>query len=180
MNFIPLEIPEVVLIRPRVFSDARGYFFEAYNQELFSKNGIRDVFVQDNFSSSSKGTLRGFHYQLPPKAQAKLVRVVQGAALDIVVDIRKKSKTFGKTVSYLLKAESKEMLYVPAGFAHGFCALEDSTEFMYKVSEFYSPEHERGILWSDPDLNVQWPKMNYILSDKDKIFPRLKEAEIFS
>lgn len=179
MPFEPLEIPDLVLIKPRIFHDGRGFFFESYNKAVFEANGIKENFVQDNFSLSAKGVIRGFHYQLPPKAQGKLVSVMTGAALDIMIDIRKNSKTFGKVVSHRLTAGSKEMIFIPAGFAHGFCALEDNTEFMYKVTDFYSPQHERGILWSDPDLKIQWPDLKFNIAAKDQAYPRLKDAEIF-
>ena len=179
MNFQPLEIPDLILVTPRVFSDSRGYFYEGYNQTVFEKGGIREHFVQDNYSLSSKGVFRGLHYQLPPRAQAKLVSVLRGAALDVMLDVRKNSKTFGKAVTYRLTGEKKEMIFVPPGFAHGFCALEDNTEFMYKVTDFYSPAHERGILGSDPDILVKWPSLSFILSDKDQKYPRLKDAEVF-
>ena len=176
MKFIPLAIPDVILIQPRVFEDSRGFFYEVYNQSVFSEHGIKDTFVQDNLSISAKGVVRGLHYQVPPRVQAKLVRVLHGAILDVVVDIRKGSKTFGQHVTGRLCAEKREMLYVPAGFAHGFCALEEDTEVMYKVSELYSREHERGILWNDPSLAIEWPRLDFILSDKDQKFPPLKQA----
>lgn len=179
MSFEPLEISDLILIKPRIFHDGRGFFYESYNKAQFEANGIKETFVQDNFSLSAKGVIRGFHYQLPPKAQGKLVGVMTGAALDVMIDIRKSSKTFGKAVVYKLTAGSKEMIYIPPGFAHGFCALENDTEFLYKVTDFYSPQHERGILWSDPDINVKWPDLNYIVSPKDQIYPRLKDAEVF-
>ncbi len=177
MKFTPSAIPDVLIIEPRVFSDERGFFFENYSKELFAKNGIRVEFVQDNHSRSSKGVLRGLHYQGAPKAQAKLVRVIKGEAFDVVVDIRKDSKTFGRIVSDILSEENKKMLFIPPGFAHGFCALKEGTEFVYKVSELYSPEHERGILWNDPALAIPWPKLDtgYLLSEKDKRYPTLKE-----
>lgn len=179
MKLKPLQIPEVILIEPRIFKDSRGFFYELYNQSAFTAQGIKENFIQDNVSFSSKGVLRGLHYQIPPKAQAKLVRVLKGAILDIVVDLRKASKTFGKHVAVRLDAEKREMLYVPAGFAHGFCALEDDTEVLYKVSNFYSPEHERGVLWNDPDLKIEWPAMDFIILEKDKLFPPLKQAVTF-
>ena len=178
MKFNQTQIPNVIVIEPEVFDDLRGFFFEFYSKELFAKNDIHDDFVQDNHSASAKGVLRGMHFQIPPKAQAKLVKVIKGSAFDVVVDIRKNSKTFGKFVSHVLSAENKKMLYVPAGFAHGFCSLEDGTEFLYKVSDFYSAKHERGIVWNDPTIAIPWPKIDsgYILSEKDRKYPLLKEA----
>ena len=176
MNFIKTPIDGVIVIEPKVFSDPRGFFYESYRKELFAKNGIPDDFVQDNVSASAKGVLRGLHYQIAPRAQAKLMRVLRGSVFDVAVDLRPKSKTFGKLFSILLSAENRKMLYIPQGFAHGFCVLEDGTEFMYKVSDYYSPEHERGVLWSDPGLAIPWPKLDreFILSEKDKKYPLLK------
>lgn len=173
MNFIRTEIPDVIVVEPKVFQDPRGCFYESYRKQLFSRNGIKDHFVQDNVSCSSKGVLRGLHYQVAPRAQAKLVRVVRGSVYDVAVDIRPRSRTFGKSFSIVLSAENRKMLYVPKGFAHGFCVLEEGTEFTYKVSDYYSPDHERGILWSDPELAIAWPKLDgpFILSDKDKKYP---------
>jgi dTDP-4-dehydrorhamnose 3,5-epimerase len=179
MKFTPLEIPDVILVEPRVFEDSRGFFYESYNQSVFAANGISDAFVQDNISFSKKGVLRGMHYQIAPKTQAKLVRVLKGSVLDAVVDIRRDSKTFGKSLAVPLDAQKKQMLYVPSGFAHGFCALEDNTEVQYKVTDFYSPQHERGILWSDPELKIKWPDFDFIVLDKDKNFPPLKQAVTF-
>lgn len=178
MTFKELSIPGVFLIEPDVFEDERGFFFESYNREVFARHGIHTEFVQDNHSSSEKGTVRGLHYQIAPKAQAKLVRVVRGLAFDVSVDIREGSKTFGQHVSVYLSEENKAMLYVPAGFAHGFCALRDGTEFLYKVSQKYSLEHERGIFWNDSTLKVKWPKLDveYILSDRDQKFPSFKSV----
>ncbi len=176
MKFEPLAVPDVILIEPRVFEDSRGFFTETYRKDVFSKNGIPEEFVQDNHSKSSKGVLRGLHYQIPPKSQAKLMRVTKGKVFDVAVDIRHGSKTFGKFVTCILSGENKKMLYVPAGFAHGFCVMEDDTEFVYKVSDFYSVEHERGILWNDPSIAIPWPAMDYIFSEKDKKHPLLKEA----
>lgn len=168
----------MVLFEPRVFEDGRGFFFEAYHRDSFAQKGIPDTFVQDNQSCSQKGILRGLHYQIPPKAQAKLVRVVRGKIFDVAVDIRKNSPTFGRHAHLIMGADDKKTLYVPAGFAHGFCALEDGTEVLYKVSDFYSPEHERGILWSDPALAIPWPlpPASLVLSAKDKTYPLLKDA----
>jgi len=180
LKFTPTKIPEVILIEPDVFQDARGFFFQSYRKDLFEQNGISMNFVQDNHSRSSKGTLRGLHYQTAPHAQAKLVRVARGQAFDVVVDIRPRSKTFGYWVGNVLSAEKKNMLFVPAGFAHGFMALEHNTEFIYKVSELYSPSHELGILWNDPAIGIVWPKIDapLLLSEKDKKHPTLKEARI--
>ncbi len=176
MKFTPLEIPGLILIEPRLFPDARGFFYESYRTDLFAQNGIKDTFIQDNHSRSSKGALRGLHFQVDPMAQGKLVRVIRGSVFDVAVDLRPGSKTYGKHASLVLSAENKKMLYVPAGFAHGFCVLEDDTEFLYKVTNFYSAAHERGILWSDPDLGIAWPNLGtLILSDKDKKYPRLKD-----
>jgi dTDP-4-dehydrorhamnose 3,5-epimerase len=180
MNFIRTEIDGVIVIEPEVFADPRGFFYESYRKELFVKNGITDDFVQDNVSSSAKGVLRGLHYQTAPRAQAKLMRVLRGSVYDVAVDIRPRSKTFGKCFPILLSAENRKMLYVPKGFAHGFCVLEEGTEFMYKVSDYYSPEHERGVLWSDPALAIPWPKIDrpFLLSEKDKKFPNLKDLKL--
>ncbi len=178
MKFTPLAIPDVILIEPRIFEDARGIFCENYNRAIFATNGIKDDFVQDNHSRSALGVLRGLHYQVEPKAQAKLMRVTRGSVFDVAVDIRKNSKTFGKHVSTILNAENRRMLYVPKGFAHGFCVLEDKTELLYKVSDFYSPEQERGLIWNDPLLAIDWPKpgREFLLSEKDKKYPTLKET----
>lgn len=170
MKFVPASIPEVILIEPEVFEDKRGFFFESYRRDLFLKNGIRAEFVQDNHSLSKKGVLRGLHYQAAPKAQAKLVSVLRGEVFDVVVDVRPKSPTFGRHVAQRLSAANKKMLFVPAGFAHGYLTLSDEAEFLYKVSEPYSPEHERGLRWDDPDLGIAWPKLDtpVVVSDKDK------------
>ncbi len=178
MKFIPTAIEGVWLIEPNVFKDGRGFFLESYKKEEFAKYGITDDFVQDNQSRSAKGVLRGLHYQTAPFSQAKLVRVIQGSAFDVAVDIRRGSKTFGFYVSEILTAENKKMLYVPAGLAHGFLSLEDGTELLYKVSKPYSPAHERGILWNDPGICVAWPRLDtdYAFSEKDKKFPHLKDS----
>jgi len=178
MKFTRLEIPDVLLIEPKIFSDARGFFYESYHMKVFAEAGIVAPFVQDNQGCSSRGVLRGLHYQIEPMAQAKLVRVTRGEAFDVAVDIRKGSKTFGKFVTAILSGENKKMLYIPAGFAHGYCALTDGTEFLYKVTEFYSPQHERGILWKDPDIGIPWPETEgeYILSEKDRKYPLLRDV----
>ncbi|PWL30982.1 dTDP-4-dehydrorhamnose 3,5-epimerase [uncultured Roseivirga sp.] len=157
-------------LEPKVFGDQRGYFFESYRRELYQELGIQEDFVQDNESFSVKGTLRGLHYQQTPYAQAKLVRVVKGKVLDIALDIRKDSPTFGKHHSVLLEAERHNMFLVPAGFAHGFVALEDSV-FFYKCSNYYNKESEGGILWNDPALNIDWGIENPIVSEKDQVLP---------
>lgn len=180
-KFTPLEIPDVILIEPIVHQDARGFFYESYREDSFAEAGIKDRFVQDNHSLSSKGVLRGLHYQLPPMAQSKLVSVTAGRVWDIALDVRRSSKTFGKHVSVVLDAKKHQMIYVPPGFAHGFCSLDDHTEFHYKVTNFYSPRHERGILWNDPELKIKWPEMpNYLLSDKDGKYPVFKNAQVFN
>ena len=178
MNFIPLDIPEVVLIEPKVFGDERGFFMETWNQLLFSENGIDAEFVQDNHSKSSKGILRGLHYQLQ-HTQGKLVRVASGKVFDVAVDIRSSSPTFGRHVSAVLSAENKNMLWVPPGFAHGFLSMEDDTEFLYKCTDFYAPEHERSILWNDADLGIDWPlgDIEPQLSEKDRNGMIFKDAE---
>jgi len=178
MKFLKTAIPGIILIEPDIFRDERGFFFENYHKEIFSKNGIRVEFVQDNHSASAKGVLRGLHYQTAPKTQCKLVRAVRGEVFDVVVDIRKGSKTYGRVVSHILNEDNHRMLFIPEGFAHGFLTLKDGTEFLYKVSEFYSPAHERGILWNDPAISIPWPKLDVemIVSEKDKKHPTLKEA----
>lgn len=178
-DFRVLEISGVVLIEPKVSIDTRGFFMETYRLADFSKFGIKERFVQDNHSKSAlKGVLRGFHFQLNPKAQSKLIRVISGGIFDVVVDLRKGSSTFGKWVSVVLTSVNKLMLYIPKGFAHGFCTLENDTEVIYKCSEEYYPEYERGIIWNDREINVSWPIENPILSEKDKILPTLKQAMI--
>ncbi len=177
MKFTELEIPGVILIEPTVFEDPRGYFYESYHEEIFAQHGITAKFVQDNQSRSQKGALRGLHYQILPKAQAKLIRVIKGEVFDVAVDIRKGSKTFGKSVGIHLSEKNRRMLFIPEDFAHGYCVLENNTELLYKVSAFYSPEQERGILWNDPFLAIKWPKLDqdYILSEKDKKYPSFKD-----
>ncbi|MFA5159125.1 MAG: dTDP-4-dehydrorhamnose 3,5-epimerase [Candidatus Omnitrophota bacterium] len=180
MHFVKTAIDGVIVIEPKVFSDSRGFFYESYRKKLFARNGIKDNFVQDNVSSSAKGVLRGLHYQTAPHAQGKLMRVLHGSVYDVAVDIRPRSKTFGKFFSIVLSAPNRKMLYIPKGFAHGFCVLEEGTEFTYKVSDYYSPEHERGVLWSDPGLAIPWPKIDcaFILSEKDQKYPNLKGLKL--
>ena len=167
MNVETTDLPGVLIITPRVFKDARGFFFESYNAEQFKARGIDTVFVQDNHSQSTRGTLRGLHFQLPPMAQDKLVRCVRGAIWDVAVDIRASSPTFGRWVGVELSADDFRQLYVPSGFAHGFCVLSDEAEVLYKASTVYSPAHERGIAWDDPDIGITWPTAEPLLSDRD-------------
>ncbi|MFW6112381.1 MAG: dTDP-4-dehydrorhamnose 3,5-epimerase [Chloroflexota bacterium] len=176
-NFKNLEIPEVILVEPRVFGDERGFFMETYKAPDFEAAGIKADFPQDNHSRSTKGVLRGLHYQNPPYAQGKLVRAVRGEIFDVAVDIRKGSPTYGRWVSAVLSEENKNMLYVPEGFAHGFCTLSDIAEVMYKATNVYSPESEAGIIWNDDEVNIQWPVQEPVLSDKDQQWPRLRDAD---
>lgn len=177
MKFTPMRLPEVLLIEPQVFKDERGFFLEDYRKDIFAKQGIQVDFVQDNHSLSRKGVLRGLHFQRAPMEQAKLVRVIRGEVFDVAVDMRRSSSTFGKYISQNLSAENKKMLFVPAGFAHGYLTLSDEAEFLYKTSQFYSPAHEQGLRWDDPDIRIAWPKMDkpYLIADKDKSLPGLKE-----
>ncbi len=177
MKFTPLALPEVIRIEPRVFADERGFFMESYHQVKFAAHGLGVNFVQDNHSRSAKGVLRGLHFQREPKAQGKLVRALRGAIFDVAVDIRRGSPTYGRWVAETLSEENRAMLYIPPGFAHGFCALAETTEVHYKATDFYSPDHEGGLLWNDPDIGIAWPDpgVPFILSDKDRRNPRLKE-----
>jgi dTDP-4-dehydrorhamnose 3,5-epimerase len=170
MKATTLKIPDVILIEPKVFGDERGYFFESFNQAAFNQAiGYEVQFVQDNHSKSQKGVLRGLHYQLPPKAQGKLVRVVQGEVFDVAVDIRKDSPTFGRWVGEILSAESKQQLWIPAGFAHGFITLSETAEFLYKTTDYYAPEYDRCLAWNDADIGINWPlDQAPVLSDKDQ------------
>ena len=168
------ELEGVLLIEPTVHLDTRGRFFESYEKEKYFGLGICEDFVQDNQSRSNKDVLRGLHYRVDPE-QAKLVRVVKGEVFDVVVDIRKSSPTFGKWQSFILSSTNFLQLYVPVGFAHGFCVLSDVAEFLYKVSEYYSAEKEKGIIWNDPDIGINWPISSPILSDKDEDNPRLRD-----
>lgn len=180
MQATPLAIPDVILLEPRVFGDDRGFFFESYNEKKFQDAvGYAVDFVQDNHSRSAQNVLRGLHYQIK-QAQGKLVRVVHGAVFDVAVDIRRGSPTFGQWVGEILSAENKKQLWIPVGFAHGFLTLTDSAEFLYKTTDFWSPEHERCILWNDPEIDIAWPTTeNILLSDKDKLGKRLNDSEIF-
>ncbi|MCD6093867.1 MAG: dTDP-4-dehydrorhamnose 3,5-epimerase [Candidatus Omnitrophica bacterium] len=177
-TFKRLEIPDVILIEPRVLEDERGFFMETYKWTDFTKFGIKERFIQDNHSKSvAKGVLRGLHFQKEPMGQAKLVRVIAGSVFDVAVDIRRDSPTYGKWISVVLSAKNKKMLYIPEGFAHGFCTLEKDSEVIYKCSNIYSPEHERGIIWNDKDINIQWPIENPILSEKDSKLPLLDKID---
>ncbi|MCD6155401.1 MAG: dTDP-4-dehydrorhamnose 3,5-epimerase, partial [Candidatus Verstraetearchaeota archaeon] len=175
-QFKRLEIPEVILIEPKVFQDERGFFMETYKYSDFAAFGIAERFVQDNHSRSVKGVLRGLHYQNPPHAQGKLIRVVVGEIFDVAVDIRKGSPTYGKWVGVKLSAENRRMLYIPPGFAHGFCVLSDVAEVVYKVTAEYAPECEAGIIWNDPGIGIEWPIKHPIISSKDAQWPTLREA----
>ncbi|NLG26904.1 MAG: dTDP-4-dehydrorhamnose 3,5-epimerase [Chloroflexi bacterium] len=174
MQIIPTRIPDVRIIEPTVFEDVRGFFYESYNLRDYAAQGIADVFVQDNHSRSVYGTLRGLHYQTPP-GQAKLVRVAVGEVFDVAVDIRHGSPTFGQWVGVTLSEQNRRQLYLPAGFAHGFCVLSEVAEFLYKVTSYYAPTLERGIAWNDPDLAIEWPVAAPVLSERDKKHPRLAE-----
>ncbi|KRE86353.1 dTDP-4-dehydrorhamnose 3,5-epimerase [Paenibacillus sp. Soil766] len=179
MKMTPTALVGLVIIEPEVHGDHRGFFMESYHAAKLAKEGITIDFVQDNHSLSEEiGVLRGLHYQLNPHAQTKLVRVVAGSIFDVAVDIRTSSPTFGQWVGVTLSASNKRQLLVPQGFAHGFCTLEPKTEVLYKVDAYYSPQHDRGILWSDPAISIQWPTTSPILSAKDEKHPLLRDAEI--
>jgi len=179
MKFVPMSIPDVILIEPRVFGDARGFFFESWNARNFAEAGIDARFVQDSHSRSVRGVLRGLHYQIR-QPQGKLIRVVAGEVFDVVVDIRKSSPTCGRHVAVRLSAAVHGMLWVPPGFAHGFCVLSDYAEMLYKQTDFYAPQHERSLLWNDPELAIDWPLADApILSEKDKAGLPFRQAEIF-
>jgi len=180
MNFIRTDIPDIVIIEPKVFGDERGYFVETYRKDKLEEFvGYKIEFCQDNESKSKRGVLRGLHYQLPPYAQTKIVRVIQGRVLDVAVDIRKGSPTFGKHVAVELSGQNKRQLLVPRGFAHGFVVLEEDTIFAYKVDAYYAPEHDRGIAFDDEELGIDWllPKEQLLLSDKDTKQPKLSQTQ---
>lgn len=180
MRVTPTANPEVLVIEPKVFGDDRGFFFESFNARAFEEaTGIRREFVQDNHSKSVRHVLRGLHYQLPPKAQGKLVRVIQGEVFDVAVDIRRSSPTFGQWVGEYLSAENKKQLWIPEGFAHGFLVLSDTAEFLYKTTEYYAPEYERSLLWNDPAIGIRWPiEGEPILAVKDATGSVLNEVEV--
>ena len=182
MKVTPLDIPDVLLIEPKVFEDDRGIFFESFNLNDFKKATSLDInFVQDNHSRSAKGVLRGLHYQLPPYAQGKLVRVIQGEVLDVAVDIRKSSPSFGHYIAKILSSSNRLQLYIPEGFAHGFLTLSDTSEFLYKTTNFYKPESERCILWNDKILSIDWPQNTDIhVSSKDLLGAFFNSSEVFA
>ncbi len=176
-TFHTTDLPGVILCKPRIFADERGYFFESWNRRDFAEGGIHETFVQDNQSASVKDTIRGLHYQAKPFQQAKLVRVLSGAILDCAVDLRPYSHTYKKVLLFELTADKGESLYIPEGFAHGFRVLSDKAVVLYKASAFYSPEHDRGIAWNDPELDIRWGIESPILSEKDKKQPQLKDID---
>lgn len=181
MEFLPTQIPEVILIRPRLFSDARGFFLETYREDKFTQSGIVERFVQDNHSGSVKGVLRGLHYQIH-QPQGKLVRALAGEIFDVAVDIRRTSPTFGKWYGANLSAENKHQLWIPKGFAHGFLALSDWVEVAYKATDYYAPEWERCIVWNDPTIGIEWPALvgaDIAVSAKDALGKLFGEAEMF-
>lgn len=179
MPFLKTDIPGLLVFEPNVFEDNRGYFFESYNEKIFQNNGIDFRWVQDNQSSSTYGVIRGLHYQLPPFAQAKLIRVLKGKILDVAVDIRKGSPTYGKSFSQKLSAKNKKQLFIPAGFAHGFSVLSEKAEVLYKCNGFYNKESETGIIYNDAELNIDWqiPAEQAIISEKDKTLPSLAQCK---
>lgn len=176
MKFMPSAIPDVIVIEPKVFEDGRGFFMETYSRDAFAEHGIREEFVQLNHSLSVRNTVRGLHYQVG-RPQGKLVRVIRGEVYDVAVDIRFGSPTFGRWVGVTLTSGNRKLLYVPIGFAHGFCVLSEYAEFIYACTDTYHPEGERGILWNDPDLGISWPVKEPLLSDKDKRNVRFSEIE---
>ncbi|MGV2828938.1 dTDP-4-dehydrorhamnose 3,5-epimerase [Myxosarcina sp. GI1(2024)] len=181
MNIIKTNIPEALIIEPRVFGDDRGFFMESFNQKTFEEQtGVKARFVQDNHSRSAKNVLRGLHYQIE-QTQGKLVRVVAGAIFDVAVDIRKSSPTFGQWTGCLLTAENKRQIWVPEGFAHGFVVLSDTADCLYKTTDYYAPQHERAILWNDPEIGIDWQiEEKPLLSAKDKAAQPLNQAEVFA
>ncbi|MEI4963072.1 dTDP-4-dehydrorhamnose 3,5-epimerase [Aeromonas caviae] len=180
MNVIKTAIPDVLIFEPKVFGDGRGFFFESFNHKLFEEAvGYPVSFVQDNHSKSSKGVLRGLHYQLPPHAQGKLVRCVAGEVFDVAVDIRKSSPSFGQWVGVHLSGENKRQLWIPEGFAHGFFTISETAEFLYKTTNYYSPKNERSILWNDKEININWGEIIPMLSEKDKVAVGFSFAECF-
>ena len=181
MKVTPLSIPDLLLIEPQVFVDDRGFFYESFNQNKFEEAmGKKINFVQDNHSKSVKGVLRGLHYQLTPKAQGRLVRVIQGEVFDVAVDLRQSSPTFGKWVGEILSGDNKKQLWIPEGFAHGFLTLSDTAEFLYKTTDFYSKDHEEAVQWNDETIGIDWPMQEVSLSSKDNTALSFKEVKYFS
>lgn len=176
-HFKPLEIPEVILVEPKAFEDERGFFMETYKRSGFEAHGIREIFVQDNFSYSHRDVLRGLHYQKAPKAQGKLISVIRGEIFDVAADIRRGSPTYSRWIGVQLSGDNRRMLYVPAGFAHGFCTLSDEAYVVYKVTSEYAPEVDRGVRWDDPELSISWPTRQPNLSPKDARLPLLRDAD---
>lgn len=181
MEFVPTRLPDVIVIRPKVFEDARGFFMDTWHRQRFEQEGIDASFVQDSHSGSKMGTIRGLHYQIK-QAQGKLIRVVKGEAFDVAVDIRRSSPDFGQWAGEVLSAENRKMIWIPPGFAHGFLVLNETAEFEYKLTDFYAPEHERTLLWDDPDIGIDWPLLDGekpTLSDRDSLGFPLKDAEVY-
>ena len=176
MKITPARIPDVLIIEPDVFGDNRGFFMETWHAQKYAEQGLDVNFVQDNHSRSTKGVLRGLHYQLE-QPQGKLVRVVTGRVFDVAVDVRRGSPTFGQWVGIELSGENHRQIYVPPGFAHGFCVLSDSVDFLYKCTDYYAPQHEQGILWCDPDIGIEWPGDNFRISEKDAGNALLKDMQ---
>lgn len=180
MNVVATALPEVLLLEPKVFGDARGFFLESWNRKTFSALGLDVDFVQDNHSRSARGVLRGLHYQLKDP-QGKLVRVVNGSVFDVAVDLRRSSPNFGRWVGYELSAENQRMLWIPPGFGHGFLVLSGSADFLYKTTAYYAPEWDRGVCWNDPEISIDWPWAGTpTLSAKDQGLPALKDAEVYA
>jgi dTDP-4-dehydrorhamnose 3,5-epimerase len=179
MKVTPTDIPDVLIVEPRVFGDARGFFFESWNRRTFAAAGLDVDFVQDNHSRSTRGVLRGLHYQIQ-HAQGKLVRVIAGEVYDVAVDLRRSSPTFGRHVAVTLSADNARMLWVPAGFAHGFCVTSESADFLYKTTDYWHAEHERTLLWNDPALGIAWPVRDPVIAAKDVAGTPLARAETYA
>ena len=179
MSVTPTAVPDVIVLEPKVFGDSRGFFLESWNQRAFAAAGIRAEFVQDNHSRSGRNVLRGLHYQIR-QPQGKLLRVIAGEIYDVAVDIRRNSPTFGRWIGLTLSAENRRMVWVPAGFAHGFLVVSEAAEVLYKATDYYAPEHERTIAWNDPDIGIAWPLSGEpVLSAKDAVGQRLRDAEVY-
>lgn len=176
-EFARAEIPDIVVIQPRLFRDDRGFFMESYKRSDFAAHSIAETFVQTNHSRSPRGIVRGLHYQKHPKAQGKLVRTLLGEVFDVAVDLRRGSPTYGRWDGLVLSAENRKTVYIPAGFAHGFCVTSEAAEVLYMTTEEYSPSHEAGVIWNDPDLAIGWPVPDPQLSERDRHWPRLRDAD---